>query len=444
MICLKIESAISWTSSRRAVAPLAPPAAAPQSSQRVSSVTGRAGQVVSSIADVRITVLGNFSGRNTGDAAILEGVLRDVTRTFPERRLAFRIPTINPGFVRRAYAGYPVQPVSQLPTHLSLKVLGLPTTRAVLGADLVLVTDAILFDRRLYNPLFNYLHTMSWLLPWAARRGVPVVLYNMSLGPIHSPAGLACLGRVLRSARKIILRDRLSFELASRAAPDLPPPLAGADSALSALPAPAARVDALIRDHGVGGSGSPVLGFNVSAYVDTYANDGRRRISDAEFQTTVAGVLDRAVAELQVDVLLVVTQPMDRPMTEAVARCMRHRDRVRMLGNPPLSHGEIAGLLGRVDAFIGMRTHSLILASGMHTPLGGIIAYPKNRGYLESIGRSDGMLEFADFTPATLWNLVRATWEQRTMLRERLAPAVERERVRARSAAAELGDWLGS
>jgi polysaccharide pyruvyl transferase WcaK-like protein len=131
-------------------------------------------------------------------------------------------------------------------------------------------------------------------------------------------------------------------------------------------------------------------------------------------------------------------------MTEAVARCMRHRDRVRILGNPPLSHGEIAGLLGRVDAFIGMRTHSLILASGMHTPLGGIIAYPKNRGYLESIGRSDGMLEFADFTPATLWNLVRATWEQRTMLRERLAPAVERERVRARSAAAELGDWLGS
>jgi polysaccharide pyruvyl transferase WcaK-like protein len=397
---------------------------------------------VGSTADVRITVLGNFSGRNTGDAAILEGVLRDVTQTFPERRLAFRVPTINPRFVRQAYAGYPVLPVSQLPTRLSLKVLGVPTIRAVLGADLVLVTDAILFDRRLYNPLFNYLHTMSWLLPWAARRGVPVVLYNMSLGPIHSPAGLACLGRVLRAARRIILRDRLSFELASRAAPGLPPPIAGADSALSALPAPAARVDGLVRDYRVGASGRPVLGFNVSAYVDTYASDGRRRISDVDFQTTVAAVLDRAVAELRVDVLLVVTQPMDRRMTEAVARRMRYRDRARIVGNPPLSHGEIAGLLGRIEAFIGMRTHSLILASGMQTPLAGIIAYPKNRGYLESIDRSDGMLEFAAFSPVTLWNLVRATWEQRETLRRRLAPAVERERARARAAAAELADWL--
>jgi polysaccharide pyruvyl transferase WcaK-like protein len=185
-----------------------------------------------------------------------------------------------------------------------------------------------------------------------------------------------------------------------------------------------------------------VLGFNVSAYVDTYASDGRRRISDVDFQTTVAAVLDRAVAELRVDVLLVVTQPMDRRMTEAVARRMRYHDRARIVGNPPLSHGEIAGLLGRIEAFIGMRTHSLILASGMQTPLAGIIAYPKNRGYLESIDRSDGMLEFAAFSPVTLWNLVRATWEQRETLRRRLAPAVERERARARAAAAELADWL--
>ena len=75
--------------------------------------------------------------------------------------------------------------------------------------------------------------------------------------------------------------------------------------------------------------------------------------------------------------------------------------------------------------------------------MGGIIAYPKNRGYLESIDRGDGMLEFADFNADSLWDLVRTTWEQRVTLKERLIPAVERERQRARESAGHLAAWLG-
>ncbi len=114
---------------------------------------------MSSNRPTRITVLGNFSGRNAGDAAILGGLLKDVTETFPHREFQFLVPTINTRFLRDSYQGYPVRAVSLLPTNLSLKILGLPVIRSALGADLVLVTDAILFDRKLYNPLFNYLHT---------------------------------------------------------------------------------------------------------------------------------------------------------------------------------------------------------------------------------------------------------------------------------------------
>jgi polysaccharide pyruvyl transferase WcaK-like protein len=146
---------------------------------------------------VRVAVIGNYSGRNAGDAAILGGLLRDITETYPERDFAFEVPTINPGFIRRAYPEYPVRPVGLLPWHLSVKILGLPIVRCVLRADLVLVTDAILFDHKLYNPLFNYLHTLSWVLPMAARRGVPIVLYNVSLGPVYTEAGRDWLIRVL-------------------------------------------------------------------------------------------------------------------------------------------------------------------------------------------------------------------------------------------------------
>src|SRR6266540_1456353 len=189
---------------------------------------------MSDARELRVTVIGNFSGRNAGDAAILGGLLRDITETYPHRRLRFDVPTINPGFVRNTYAEYPVRPVSLLPTSLSLKILGVPIVRSVLGADLVLVTDAILFDRKLYNPLFNYLHTLSWVLPWGARRGVPIVLYAVSLGPVTTAAGRTCLTQVLRATCRLIVRDRPSRALARELAPGAPMPIVAADCALSA------------------------------------------------------------------------------------------------------------------------------------------------------------------------------------------------------------------
>jgi polysaccharide pyruvyl transferase WcaK-like protein len=390
----------------------------------------------------RITVLGNFSGRNAGDAAILGGLLKDVTEPCSHRELEFLVPTINTRFVRNSYAEYPVRAVSLLPTNLSLKILGLPVTRSVLGADLVLVTDAILFDRRLYNPLFNYLHTLSWVLPLAARRGVPIVLYNVSLGPVRTERGRRCLRRVLASARKVIVRDELSVDLAREVHPGGLTPIVGADCALSTVPAPEERIEHLAKEHGVMQSGRPVLGFNVNVYVDVYVRGNSRGIGDERFQGIVAAVLDRAVRELDVDVLMVETQPMDLTMARGVLRRVEEQDRVGMVSNPPLGYQELAGMLARVDAFVGMRTHSLILASSAHTPVGGIIAYAKNRGYLSSIDRADGMLEFADFNEDTLWNLVHSTWTQRDSLRERFAVSVERERLKAKAAARELGEWL--
>jgi polysaccharide pyruvyl transferase WcaK-like protein len=393
--------------------------------------------------ELRVTVIGNFSGRNAGDAAILGGLLRDITAAYPDRRLRFDIPTINPGFVRNMYAEYPVRPVSLLPTSLSIKILGVPLVRAVLGAELVLVTDALLFDRRLYNPLVNYLHTLSWVLPWASSRGVPIVLYTVSLGPITTTAGRKCLTRVLRATRKLIVRDRASGRLARELVPDGPQPILAADCALSAPVAPRVSIERIADEHAIFHSGRPVLGFNVNAYLDIYVRDGRAGIRRDTFQRTVAAVLDRAIHDLGVDVLFVTTQVMDWPIVKGILKQVQQRNRVNAIGTPLVTYPEISGILGKVEALIGMRTHSLVLASSMRTPVAGIISYPKSRSYLESIDRAGGALEFSAFSVDTLWNLVRHTWEQRDQLRRQLAFAVERQRAKARAAALELAEWLG-
>jgi polysaccharide pyruvyl transferase WcaK-like protein len=153
----------------------------------------------------RICVLGNFSGRNAGDIAILGCLVKDVSKVFPQ--VEFLVPTINPKFVKTSLNGYPVKAISLLPWNLSLKIFGLPTFRAVPRSDLMLITDSILFDKQLLNPLFNYLFTLSMAIPLAKKKNIPTVLYNASLGPISTELGKYCLRQIVRNSDLLILRD---------------------------------------------------------------------------------------------------------------------------------------------------------------------------------------------------------------------------------------------
>ena len=159
----------------------------------------------------KICVIGNFSGRNAGDAAILEGLLNDVYTI--NKKVKFLIPTINKKFVEKTYQRFPIEAIPMMPWNCSLKMLGVPIFKSVLQSDLVLLTDAILFDRKLFNPLYNYLSTMSVVLPVAKKKRIPIILYNVSLGPISSNLGKICLQKVLDSSEIIIVRDKESIKM---------------------------------------------------------------------------------------------------------------------------------------------------------------------------------------------------------------------------------------
>ena len=390
-----------------------------------------------------ITVLGNFSGRNAGDAAILGTLMRDVSALYPDVR--FKVPTINTGFVRRAYPGYDVQPVGLMPWNLSVKIFGWPTFRAVRKADVVLVTDAIMFDRRLYNPLFNYLWTLSLVLPMARRKGIPVVLYNVSLGPIFTEAGAECLRKVIRSADVIALRDRESFAVLEQIGLQPNNIVTAADCAIGTDPAPAERVEVIAEREGLFRSGRPVVGFNINSYLDTYVRDKQQRgVQRRKFVQDFAAAVDRAIDTFEADVVIVETQPMDLGIANELLSAIRHRDRVKMVSNRTYYYDELAGLMSRMDLFVGMRTHSLILAASVRTPVVGIVTYPKNRGFMRSIELEDYLIEFKDFNAENFFALVKRGWEDRQAMKEHLEKVVPREREKARATAELLRPFLES
>jgi hypothetical protein len=127
-----------------------------------------------------VTLLGSSSGRNAGDAALMSGIM-DTVDAACGRRLLYEIPTIRTNFVWESYENR-VRPVGLMPWNLAIKILGVPTYQSVMRTDLSLIFDAVLFDRSLYNPLFNFLSTFHLILPRAKQRGKKLAMFNVGIG----------------------------------------------------------------------------------------------------------------------------------------------------------------------------------------------------------------------------------------------------------------------
>jgi polysaccharide pyruvyl transferase WcaK-like protein len=384
----------------------------------------------------KINVLGNFSGRNAGDAAILGCLLRDISAV--NQNVHFLIPTINPQFIRRSYSQYSISPVSLLPWNFSAKILGLPVVRATLNADLVLVTDAILFDRKLYNPLFNYLWTLSWLLPMAKKRNIPVVLYNASIGTIHTEAGRKCLEKVIRSSSAMILRDKESLNLVEQMTEPLPRIFEGADCALNAIAVDEKRFGEIKQKEDLFGTQRPVIGFNINSYVDVYVRKKSATFGRKNLVHLYALVINRIIDNLDADIILVETQHMDLGIARETLQKIARPDRVRMLSNRDYSYEDICAVLKRMELFVGMRTHSLILSAAMGVPPIGIVTYPKNRGFMRTIGMEKQLIEFDDLTAEKFSQIIIDGFNNRQAIRAFLIPQVQKEKNKASHSATLL------
>ena len=388
----------------------------------------------------KIAVIGNNSGRNAGDAAILGCLLKDIS--FLYKRVEFYVPTINKKFVRRAFERYGVKPVGLMPWNFSAKILGLPTLKTILQADLVLVTDAILFDRKLYNPLFNYLWTLSKLLPMAKKRGIPVILYNSSLGPARTEAGKRALKAVIDSADALILRDKESVELLENLGFEHPNIIEGADCALNAAAVDDKQFAKIAAAERLFESDKPVIGFNVNSYVDAFVKSDGTSFGRDNLIDLYAETVDRVIEKLDVDVIFVETQHMDMGIAGEVLKKIKNKERIRLMTNKKYSFEEICSVLKRLELFVGMRTHSLILSSAMGTVPVGIITYPKNRGYMRTIGMDKNLIAFRDLSVEKYVDLIVRSFENREELKNEMVPLLVKEKAKAREAATHLRPYL--
>jgi polysaccharide pyruvyl transferase WcaK-like protein len=191
------------------------------------------------------TLLGSSSGRNAGDAALISGIM-EATDAACGTPLRYEIPTIRPAYIRNHYPGSHTVPISMMPWALSVKMLGVPTYRSLMRTDITLIFDAILFDRALYNPLFNFMSTLYLLLPAARRRGRRLGCYNVGTGPVNTAAGRRILRELSEIMDFITVRDQDSYDILRDIGVRNPRLFIGADAALNVRAADPRIADAIL------------------------------------------------------------------------------------------------------------------------------------------------------------------------------------------------------
>ena len=126
--------------------------------------------------------------------------------------------------------------------------------------------------------------------------------------------------------------------------------------------------------------------------------------------------------------------PMDEEFTKKFAGMIDGKiiDNTRFLSHDIQAVMKLCGLL------MGMRFHSLVLSSGVGTPIVGLVYAPKVRGYMRYLECEEYSVELNTITPEHLGKTLAKAWLERQALQERQQNIVRTISAGARKASIQL------
>ena len=367
----------------------------------------------------RITLLGNNSGRNLGDMAIMSSIMESLSKRMPNAELY--VPTIKPEWVRKHYGDrYNVKAVNVMPWTLSLRLLGLPTLACLAKSDVALICDGIIFGKKLFNPAFNYLITLVFLVPLARLLGCKMVCYSTGIGPFQNKISRLFAKWTINGCDLVMMRERDSENLTKEIGVTQPVELTGDAAFINPVSDDRVAVS-IMRELGLDPE-KPAMAINATAYLDTWLNPNERLSDPKGLLKTIAEGVKRAQeqAKDKFQPLIVCTHPMD----EATCRELAAMCDGKVLTNSTYLSHDIQAVIRRCGILVGMRFHSIVLASSVETPVVGLIYAPKVRGYLKLLQCEEYSLELAALNPEYLGRKLAEAWNARKELQERQRPII--------------------
>lgn len=233
--------------------------------------------------------------------------------------------------------------------------------------------------------------------PLAAKiLGRKIMFYAVGAGPIDTWTGRTITSRVLSLADAITVRDEESKKILVGLNRKLTRISVSADPAIN-LPIPRPDIiDSIFFNENVP-LDKPLVGICLRHWFDTYRlipvsivkkfsiQTKKDRIKNTDFILHISSALDSFLDEHDVNVLFIpFWTGRDHTVHEAIISNMRHAERTFTISQS-YCPDEIKGIISRLHMMVGMRLHSLIIASSLGIPFVGIIYAPKVKHFVYSV-----------------------------------------------------------
>ena len=378
----------------------------------------------------QIVLLGNNSGTNLGDAAILASIMDSVSKELPDAK--FYVPSIKPEFITKNYGNkYNVKAVNVLPYTGSIRLFGIPTIYYMAKSDLAFICDGIIFGYKIWSP-HNFLTTLFLLMPFAILFNCKIVCYSCGIGPFPNLISKLFAKWLINASDLVTMRENDSIDLAKEIGVTKEMHLTGDAAFLNQVSDEKIGEDILVAN-GLDPK-AKYLGINITSYIDgwLYGKDEKVSDKDALLNTLINGIKKSLeLCNNEFKPLLFSTHPMDENISQRMAEALN----TKVIDNTRYLSHDIQAVMLKCELFIGMRFHSLVLASAVYSPIIGLIYAPKVRGYFRLLNCEDLGLELAKITSEDLANTIKNSWNNRNNLRQKQKIVVDGLKDRAKKTA---------
>lgn len=249
----------------------------------------------------------------------------------------------------------------------------------------------------------------------------PIVIYAQSIGPFKTSLTKWLSKYCLNHVDLLIVRDEITQKYLKEIGVTNTIHFT-ADAAFLLEPASTERVEEIFRQEDINNDQRPLVGISASQHIYDLEMKASKKKSGTDYISKMVQIVDYLVSSMGAQIVFVphVTHDTKRIDDRYVAKLIYdqsiHKNRINLI-NTEYSAGELKGIIGQCDLFIGPRMHANIAATSMGVPTLAIAYSHKTYGIMDMLAMGDYVIDFRDMQIDEMKRKIDELWADRTNVR---------------------------
>jgi len=290
-----------------------------------------------------------------------------------------------------------------------------------------------------YYGIFHFTSALFAIL-LGLMEGKPVVIFAQSIGPFENTFTRFLATFILRRVNLITAREKITYDYLHRL-------VGGRRIRLTADPAfllessPSKTVDEILARENLWHADGPLIAVSPSKIIHQYIKGSKKgsRKSHEDYVDLTSRITDHLTEELGARVILLshvfLPKNDDRTVCREIYRWVKNKDRVTVLSEE-YTAGELKGIIGRCDMFIGCRMHPAVASTSMCIPTIAIAYSDKFHGIIgKMLGQEEYVIDVRNLDCDELFRIlqskIESLWRNRSLVRDQLRVRIKAVRALA-------------